>query len=171
MVSDGLNCVLPKDPDPQPPPKPPPPPFSTVSTLAIEFIKDAPQTWFDPRSSLAASLTGDGKTHFGQLVSTMKGMPNALVQIEGHASSDRPASDADYNQRLTDRRVKLIEAELKKAGVDTDTRLSDPPGTTPSTGCIPLKVGELSCGDTGSATPVDPLNRNVTARVFTLPPP
>jgi len=149
-----------------PPDKPPdklPAPFTTIDTPVIEFKKDAPQSWYDFKSS----VTADGQTQFDKLVAALTAQPDAQVQLKAHASSEKPKGDAGYNQRLTDRRVKMIAKELAKKKIDA-TRLSDPPGQTASAECAEIATGQLSCGDAGASETPDAADRNVAAQIFTV---
>lgn len=96
----------------------------------------------------------------------MTAQPDAKVQLEAHASSDKPAGDPDYNKRLTDRSVKPVAKELKDKKVDA-SRVSNPPGEATPSGCEEVGTGQLSCGDVGASTPVDKADRKVVAEVFT----
>ena len=158
------TCVKDKPP-PTPPPKPPAPPpapFTTVQNIVIEFNKDAPQSWH----TFGASVTVDGQKHFNELLALLTAQPESKVQLEAHASSDKPAGDPDYNKRLTDRRVKIVAKELKGKKVDA-SRVSNPPGEATPSGCEEIGTGQLSCGDVGASTTVDSADRKVVAEVFT----
>jgi cell wall-associated NlpC family hydrolase len=159
------TCVKNKTTPPSPPKPPDKPsaPFTTLDRLVIEFNKDAPQSWH----TFKTSATADGQTHFEQLVSTLTAQPDAKVQLEAHASSDKPAGDETYNKRLTDRRVKIVANELTKRKVDA-TRLSNPPTQTTPSGCEEIDTGQLSCGDTGASEEVASSDRKVVAQVFTV---
>jgi hypothetical protein len=154
---------VPEEEKPEPPP-PEEPPFTITDTFVIGFEKDAPQVWFDPAASFSVSVTKLGKEAFNALVARLDEHPEESVQLEARASSDRPADDPDYNQRLTDRRAKLIERELEKK--EKLARIADPPGQAPITGCEPIPSGKWSCGDEGAKEPADEEDRKVVARVF-----
>jgi hypothetical protein len=127
------------------------------------FNTDAPQSW----SSFKSSVTADGQKHFDELVATLTTQPDANVQLAAHASSEKPAGDEDYNKRLTDRRVKMVAAELKKKKIDA-TRVSDPPTQPNPSECEEIATGQLSCGDVGSSALADAGDRKVVAQVFTV---
>ena len=160
------TCV-PEGKQPEPPP-PAPPPFTVIETFDIGFEKDAPQVWFDPRASFRVSVTPEGKAAFGDLVARLEAHPEERGQLEGRASSDKPADDPDYNRRLTDRRVRVIADELKKKKLDVATRVADPPGQAAVLGCDPIAAGQWSCGDAGATEPPDKKDRKVVARVFSV---
>jgi len=165
LVPQGFACVEPgKQPKrDQPPPQPKPPVVRQV--LRIGFLKDAPQTWYDPRSSFRVSVTADGKADFETLVAALKADPKLRVELSGHASIEKPATDPTYNDRLSVRRVQLIRDELMRRGIDAG-RLGTPPGETPVAGCQTLSAGLLACGDSGAAEEPTAEDRNVAARVF-----
>lgn len=166
MISDGVKCVFPTL-----PPIKPPPPKSGITVVGIKqvyFNKDTPQPRFNPSSSYAASVTSAGKQAFDQIVDQMKKQPALQVRLEGHASIEKPSSDPDYNQRLTDRRVRLIASELQKRGIDA-SRIANPPGQSAPAGCTELEPGEHSCGDIGAQSTPSQDDRNVTAQVFSVP--
>lgn len=160
------TCVKNKTTPPSPPKPPdkPPAPFTTVDRIVIEFNKDAPQSWH----TFESSATVDGQKHFDALVEVLTAQPEAKVQLEAHASSDKPKGDETYNKRLTDRRVKIVAKELKERKVD-GARLSNPPTQRTPSGCEEIAIGQLSCGDLGASTPVDSADRKVVAQVFTVP--
>jgi len=164
QISIGTQCID-KPIDPPPPPPQPVPVVEKVS--AITFKKDAPQTWFAPSASFNASLTTEGKEAFNELVTFLKKDSSASLQIQGHASSEKPKGDPDYNQRLTDRRVKLIASELQKKGIDS-TRLKNMPDDAGTAGCVELSFGVLSCGDSQAQSSVEASDRNVTVKAFEI---
>lgn len=166
IMGTCVKIKVPDTPPDQPPVKPPdkpPAPFTTVDRLVIEFNKDAPQSWH----TFKTSATGDGQKHFEELVAIMTAQSEAKVQLEAHASSDKPKGDENYNKRLTDRRVKIVANELKKRKVDGG-RLSNPPTQATPSGCEEIDTGQLSCGDVGSSTPVEAGDRKVVAQIFTV---
>lgn len=151
----------------KPKPAPPMPPrYTVLRSFDIGFAKDAPQAWFDPRSSFRVSVTGGGKAEFRDLVSALRAHPEERVRLEGRASSDKPAHDGDYNRRLTDRRVRLIVGELRKRKIDAAARVADFPGQGPEAGCEEIAPGQWSCGDYGARKPPDKKDRKVVARLF-----
>lgn len=164
-VSNLLTCIDPPGPQPTPPPPQPQPVIGKISNIG--FNKDAPQSWYAPSASFSASVTSDGKANFTDLVSFLKQNPSLDIQIQGHASSEKPKSDPDYNQKLTDRRVKLIMVELQKKGID-NSRLKNIPNDASSTGCVELVVGVLSCGDVQAQTTVEASDRNVSVKAFEI---
>jgi hypothetical protein len=170
---DGSSgtCISEKKPAPPPPAPPAPPPFTIVETFEIGFEKDAPQVWFDPRASFKVSVTSEGKTAFNSLVARLETHPEERAQLEARASSDKPASPADYNRRLTDRRVRLIAEELTKKKIDVVARVGDPPAQGPIPDCEPIDAGQWSCGDAGAAEPPDKKDRKVVGRVFSVTQP
>jgi len=91
------------------------------------------------------------------------------VQLDGHASSDRPANGEGFNRRLTDRRVQLIASELEKREISR-SRLDSPADEISPSGCEEIDKestrGLLSCGDEGAKTPPDPSDRKVVASLF-----
>lgn len=165
--SIGLHCVRPGA-APQPPPPPPapaPPVAKAVGGVKITFFRDMPQDG----NAFSASATSDGQAKFKVLVASLLAQPGASVQLAANASSEKPKTDADYNTRLTDRRVAMVAAELVKSKVDAG-RIKDPPGVANPAGCNAVTAGELSCGDSAAKSAVDPSDRNVTALVFTVGP-
>ena len=150
------------------PPIPGGPPPKEVEPLEIYFVKDAPQSWYDPRASFQVSVTSEGKTSFEALVNELNSHPKEKVQLEARASSEKPADDANYNQKLTDRRVRLIATELQNRKIDVATRVADPPGKGPTADCVEIGSGQLSCGDKGAANPPAEKDRKVSARVFSV---
>jgi hypothetical protein len=146
-----------------------PPIISSNEKIEIQFNKDAPQWWYDSASSLNVSLTPDGRVSFNELVSKMQSQLALRTQLEGRASSDRPANDEGYNRRLTDRRVRLIASELEKRGIPR-VRLDSPPDQGTPSGCEEIDNettrGLLSCSDEGAKTPPDPSDRKVVASLF-----
>lgn len=147
--------------------KPPPPP--SPEKVEMQFNKDAPQWWYDPASSFKVSLTPGGRAAFEEIVAKMESQPALRVQLEGRASSDRPANDEGYNRRLTDRRVRLIASELEKRGIPK-TRLDSPADQSSPSGCEEIDTessrGLLSCGDESAKVPPDPSDRKVVASLF-----
>ncbi len=162
-INIGTGCVKKNI----PPPAPPTPQLIIENISVIGLKKDAPQTWYAPASSFNASVTPEGKTSFTELVTFLKQNPVANLQIEGHASSEKPKSDPEYNQRLTDRRVKLIASELLKNGIDS-TRLKNIPDDAGAAGCTELSAGMLSCGDAQAQSTVEAGDRNVAVKVFEI---
>jgi hypothetical protein len=134
----------------------------------MEFRKDAPQSWYDPAGSFRASVTADGQAGFERLVLALKSDLSLKVQLSGHASIEKPASDPDYNERLSERRVQLILGELDKRGIAASRVATLPDGV--AAGCRELSAGVLACGDAGASGTVSPQDRNVTARTFTPAP-
>lgn len=155
--------VKPPNNPPVKPPVKPPAPFTTINNVIIEFKKDAPQSWY----TFNASVTVDGKTHFDELIAALSVQPEANVQLKGHASSEKPKGDEDYNKRLTDRRVKMVADELKKKKIDA-ARVSDPPSQASPSDCEEIASGQLSCGDARASTPADVSDRKVDAQIFTV---
>ncbi|HEU4713656.1 MAG TPA: DUF4157 domain-containing protein [Pyrinomonadaceae bacterium] len=160
------TCVKDKPPDtpPDKPPTPPPAPFTTVQNVVIEFNKDAPQSWH----TFKTSVTPDGQKHFDELVALLTAQPDAKVQLEAHASSEKPKGQPDYNKKLTDRRVKIVANELKKKKVDP-ARVSNPPTEPIPSSCEEIAAGQLSCGDTSASPTAESSDRKVVAEVFTVP--
>ncbi|MEO6232013.1 MAG: DUF4157 domain-containing protein [Ferruginibacter sp.] len=163
-INIGSGCV--KKTTPLPPP-PPAPQLVIENVSVIGLKKDAPQTWYSPASSFGVSATTEGKATFNQLVTFLKQNPAASFRVEGHASSEKPKKDPDYNQRLTDRRVKLIASELQKNGIDSN-RLKNIPDDAGSAGCNELSVGVFSCGDAQAQSTVEATDRNVSVKVFEI---
>jgi hypothetical protein len=166
LVPEGFACKEPgKEPKKDKPPKP-----STVlgDVLRMEFRKDAPQSWYDPAGSYRASVTADGQASLERLVLALKSDASLKVQLSGHASIEKPASDPDYNERLSERRVRLILSELEKRGIAASRVATLPDGV--AAGCRELSAGVLACGDTGASGTVSSQDRNVTARTFTPAP-
>ena len=160
QISIGTQCID------KPAPPPPPQPVLTIEKVsAITFNKDAPQTWFAPSASFNASVTTTGKEVFNELVAFLKQNSAANIQVQGHASSEKPKGDLEYNQRLTDRRVKLIASELQKKGIDSN-RFKAISSDTGTAGCVELTLGVLSCGDTQAQSTVEASDRNVTVKAF-----
>jgi len=166
MISDGIKCVFPTLPPIRPPS--PKPGSTVVSIRQVIFNKDTPQPGSSPSSGYAASVTSAGKQAFDQIVDQMKKQPALQVRLDGHASIEKPASNPEYNQRLTDRRVRLIASELQKRGIDA-SRIANPPGQTAPAGCIELEPGVHSCGDISAKATPSQDDRNVTVQVFSVP--
>ena len=164
LVPQGFACVEPK-PQPKPKPKPAPPAVTTVLTTAIAFERDRPQSWYHPAAAFGVSVTGSGKKAFDSLAKLLAAEPDLKVQLAGNASIEKPAGDPGYNQRLTERRVQLIAAELAKRGIDP-ARIADPSDAPSLSGCDELADGMHACGDTGAQQTTEPTDRNVTARVY-----
>jgi len=162
QISNGITCVDPPGPGPKPPPPQPQPVVATTSNIG--FNKDAPQKWYAPEVSFKASVTKTGQAEFKSLVEFLKANPSTSVQIQGHASSEKPKDVPDYNQKLTDRRVKLIMSELQK-NIDAN-RFKNVPDDPTNVGCIELAVGAQSCGDIQAQKTVEASDRNVTVKVF-----
>jgi len=110
----GFACVQPQKPPPKDKSLKPP---VVHDVLRIEFKKDAPQTWYDPSASFRVSVTPDGQRSFESLLAR-KADAKLKVELAGHASIEKPADDPGYNDRLSERRVRLILSELEKRGVD-----------------------------------------------------
>jgi hypothetical protein len=163
VLLNSAKPLCPSSPAVVPPPAPPP---AARDPVTILFEKDAPQSWFDPATSFRVSVTDVGKERFDALVDTLTAQPKLKVQLAGNASIEKPADDFSYNQRLSLRRVKLIERELAKRGIDATTRVADPPNAATPTGCEELRDGLHACGDTGAQPATNPDDRNVKARVF-----
>jgi outer membrane protein OmpA-like peptidoglycan-associated protein len=146
-----------------------PPEVLPKEKIEMQFNKDAPQWWYDPASSFKVSLTPGGRAAFEELVAKMERQPTLRVQLEGHASSDRPANDEGYNRRLTDRRVRLIASELEKRGIPR-SRIGSPADESSPSGCEEIdkesRRGLISCGDEGAKVPADPSDRKVAASLF-----
>jgi hypothetical protein len=159
----GLTCQVP----PAAPPPAPVPTATAVGGMVVGFFQDMPQ---NESVSFAASVTPTGKKKFNGLVAALVATPGAQVQLAGNASSEKPASDPDYNSRLTDRRVALIAAELGKSKIDA-SRIADPPGGAALAGCTEVATGEWSCGDSAAGSEKNADDRNVTALVFTVTTP
>jgi hypothetical protein len=87
------------------------------------------------------------------------------VQLAGHASIERAAGDPGYNDRLSERRVRLILNELDKRRLD-GARLGNPPDTAIAPGCRELSAGLLACCDNAASGTPSPHHRNVTASTF-----
>ncbi len=155
----------PQKPPPDKPPKDKPKPSVVHDVLRIEFNKDAPQTWYDPASSFRASVTPDGQRSFESLVLALKADADLKVELAGHASIEKPAGDAGYNDRLSERRVRLILSELDKRGLG-GARLGSPPDGSIAAGCQDLSPGLLACGDSGASPTPSAQDRNVTANTF-----
>jgi hypothetical protein len=137
--------------------------------IEMQFNKDAPQWWYDSASSFRVSLTPEGQAAFEEIMAKMERQPALRTQLEGHASSDKPANDEGYNRRLTDRRVRLIASELKKRGIPR-SRLDSPADESTPSGCEEIDNettrGLLSCSDEGAKVPADPSDRKVIASLF-----
>jgi Domain of unknown function (DUF4157) len=163
-VSNIVTCIDPPSPQPIPPPPQPQPVIENISNIG--FNKDAPQTWYAPEASFKASVTKNGQGEFKTLVEFLKANPSTNVQIQGHASSEKPQNILDYNQKLTDRRVVLIMTELQKS-ID-NSRLKNIPDDPANAGCKELSTGVHSCGDVQAQKTVEASDRNVTVKVFEI---
>jgi hypothetical protein len=162
---DSLLCIKlpPTPPTPQPGPTTP----TAVPAATILFIKDLPMPGAGPTSGVAGSATADGNKTLVSVVATLLSHPDLHVQLEGHASSDRPPGDQGaYNSSLAERRVRLIASELIRRGVDA-SRIGDSPDTPTLDGCSEIAPGQISCGDNGASATPDPDDRNVVVRFFT----
>ena len=162
LQPEGFACVEPQKPPPKD--KPPKPPV-VHDVLRIEFKKDAPQTWYDPSASFRVSVTADGQRSFESLVLALKADAKLKVELAGHASIEKPADDPGYNDRLSERRARVVLSELEKRGVD-GARLGSPPNAAAAAGCRDLSAGLLACGDEGASATPSPQDRNVTASTF-----
>lgn len=161
QINIGTSCVD------KPVIPPPPQPVLTIEKASvITFKKDAPQPWFHPSASFSASLTTEGKAVFADLLTFMKQNPAVNIQLQGHASSEKPKGDPNYNQRLTDRRVKLIASELQKKGIDSNRLKNIPDDDSSRAGCTELSAGMLSCGDVQAQPGVEASDRNVSIKAF-----
>jgi len=131
----------------------------------IYFNKDMPQSWFNPAASFAVSTTEDGKAAFGEasrIIELRKDIK--AIQVEGYASSDKPAGDPDYNTRLAERRVNVVKNELLKKGADASQFISFQPAI-PGKTCTGIGPGAINCSDTESnPKAVDPKDRRVVIR-------
>jgi len=141
------------------------PPGNFAQTEDIFFLKDRPQPWYDSISSFKVSVTEESKAKFNEIANLLMTQTELFVQLEGHASSEKPANDDEYNSRLADRRTRLIAQELIKRSIDPN-RIQDPPLQSCSSGCQEIEPGLLSCGDLGSNPSVDPKDRKVIIRIF-----
>lgn len=65
-----------------------------------------------------ASLTADSKTQLKSFVKEHEGIPSAGIELHGHCDSSGPA---EYNDRLSVRRVKAVRRFLLAAGIADST--------------------------------------------------
>jgi hypothetical protein len=164
LVPEGFACKEPgKEPKKDKPPKP-----STVlgDVLRMEFRTRRRAGTTRPAATAPASA--DSQASLERLVLALKSDASLKVQLSGHASIEKPASDPDYNERLSERRVRLILSELEKRGIAASRVATLPDGV--AAGCRELSAGVLACGDTGASGTVSSQDRNVTERTITPAP-
>jgi hypothetical protein len=124
--------------------------------IEVFFKKDMPQSW----NTLEQSLTADGKEQLEVVAILLTNHPEFSAQLSGNASSDKPATDPDYNKRLANRRAEFILKELLKRGFD-EKRFK-----TFDSDCEKLKEGVHNCSDSVSEKKSNELDRNVEVKLF-----
>jgi len=116
--------------------------------IEVGFNKDMPQTWFNPAASFSVSTTSEGKEWFGYALAVLKDNPGKNFQLEAHASSDKPANDPTYNDRLSERRLRVVLNELIKREIDESRKANKK-----DSGCTTIETGLKNCGDTEAGPP------------------
>ena len=130
--------------------------------IDVGFNKDMPQPWFNPAASFNVSTTSQGKEMFGYALAVLQDdHPNKNFQLEAHASSDKPANDPTYNDRLSALRVKVVLKELIKRGVD-ESRKADKKDSS----CDSIDTGLKNCSDTEAGAPGNAADRKVVIRIW-----
>jgi hypothetical protein len=129
--------------------------------IDVFFNKDMPQSWFNPATSFNVSVTQQGKENFGFALAVFQDHPDKKFQLEAHASSDKPKGDDTYNQKLSERRMRLTLKELTKRGIDPK-KLADKEDSA----CSTIESGLKNCSDTEAGTPGTESDRKVVIRLF-----
>jgi len=124
--------------------------------IEVFFKKDMPQVFH----TLDQSLTPDGKEQLEVVTILLTRHPEFNAQLSGNASSDKPASDTDYNRKLAKRRAEFIFQELLRKGFD-EQRFK-----TFDSDCEKLQEGVHNCSDDVSEKKSNELDRNVEVKLF-----
>jgi hypothetical protein len=124
--------------------------------IEVPFKKDMPQSW----NTLGQSLTTNGNDALEVITILLTRHPEFNVQLSGNASSDKPAGDLTYNEKLASRRVNLVLKDLLKKGFDVKRF------KTFDSDCDKLQEGVHNCSDTGSEKKTNELDRNVEVKLF-----
>ncbi len=129
--------------------------------IDVGFNKDMPQTWFNPASSFNVSTTSAAKEMFGYALAVLIDNPKKNFQLEAHASSDKPANDPTYNDRLAERRVRLVLKELIRRNIDESRKANKK-----DSGCNTIETGLKNCSDTETGAPGTAADRKVVIRIW-----
>lgn len=137
FFSLGLTMAIGEPPAPPPPPAPAPvapppapvepppaPPEEIVIDLqGVMFEFDRPRPGQETSTANAGLLPGSIEI-LDQAVEVLNRYPNVRVEVAGHTDSTGPD---DYNQRLSERRARVVYDYLISRGISAD-RLSGPVG-------------------------------------------
>jgi outer membrane protein OmpA-like peptidoglycan-associated protein len=69
---------------------------------------------FDLNSS---AVLANSYTQIEDVVTLMKAYPNIRIDVRGHTDSTNQTGDANYNQKLSERRAQAVKKELAKRGI------------------------------------------------------
>ena len=129
--------------------------------IDVGFNMDMPQPWFNPAASFNVSTTSEGKEWFGYALAVLKDNPKKNFQLEAHASSDKPANDPTYNDRLSERRVRVVLKELIKREIDESRKANKKDSS-----CASIETGLKNCGDSQAGAPGNAADRKVVIRIW-----
>ncbi len=124
--------------------------------IEVLFKKDMPQAW----NTLDQSLTAEGKDQLEVITILLNRHLEFSAQLSGNASSDKPAGDLTYNEKLARRRVDLILKDLRKKGIDLKRF------KTFDSDCDKIQEGVHNCSDNGSEKKTNEFDRNVEVKLF-----